>query len=144
MLAAFVQCLSKFGFVFLVYQIYAVMDMILLWLPYPLMLANRGLCGFLGNNSAIVRNAAVQKYIPPHLRARINAFNDTLATAAASILALLVGSLGEIVDYNWCITICGAVSLLVCWLLIGGYRKDIRLVYETETEEIADTSPESN
>ena len=135
---------KRFGFVFLVYQIYAVMDMILLWLPYPLMLANRGLCGFFGNNSAIVRNAAVQKYIPSHLRARINAFNDTLATAAASILALLVGFLGEIVDYNWCITICGAVSLLTCWLLIGGNQKDIRLVYEAETENISEQSPISH
>lgn len=49
---------KKFGFILFVYQTYAVMDMILLWIPYPLMLLNRGICGFLGNNSAIMREAA--------------------------------------------------------------------------------------
>ena len=36
------------------------MDMCLLWLPYPLMLVNRAICGFLGSNSAILRSSAVQ------------------------------------------------------------------------------------
>ena len=65
---------KKFGFVFFVYQTYSAMDMCLLWLPYPLMLLNRGICGFLGSNSAIIRNAAVQRYIPERLRSRVNAF----------------------------------------------------------------------
>ena len=34
---------KKFGFVFFVYQSYSAMDMCLLWLPYPLMLVNRGI-----------------------------------------------------------------------------------------------------
>ena len=55
---------KRYGFAFFVYQIYEAMDMCLLWLPYPLMLVNRGICGFLGSNSAIMRNAAVQRYIP--------------------------------------------------------------------------------
>ena len=42
---------KKYGFVFFVYQVYEVMDMCLLWLPYPLMLVNRAICGFLGSNS---------------------------------------------------------------------------------------------
>lgn len=50
---------KRFGFAFLVYQVYEFMDMLLLWLPYPLMLINRGLCGFLGVNSAILRETAV-------------------------------------------------------------------------------------
>ena len=44
---------KKYGFTFFVYQFYEAMDMCLLWLPYPLMLINRGICGFLGSNSAI-------------------------------------------------------------------------------------------
>ena len=43
---------KKYGFTFFVYQFYEAMDMCLLWLPYPLMLINRGICGFLGSNSA--------------------------------------------------------------------------------------------
>ena len=125
---------KKYGFAFLVYQVYDFMDMCLLWLPYPLMLANRGICGFLGSNSAIMRQSAVQRYIPSELRARVNAFNNVLMTVGASFFALLIGFLGEVLDYRWCITISGAISVLASWLLIWGRRKDVRKVYEAETQ----------
>ena len=120
---------KKYGFIFFVYQVYETMDMCLLWLPYPLMLVNRGICGFLGSNSAIMRSAAVQRYIPEKLRSRINAFDDVLITAGASVFTLLMGFLGEILDYRWCVTIGGAIAMLASWLLIWGRRKDVRLVY---------------
>lgn len=121
---------KQFGFVFLVYQTYELMDMILLWIPYPFMLANRAICGFLGNNSAIMREAAVQRYIPEHLRSRVNALFETMYTAAGSICALAVGALGEVLDYRLCVTICGAVAMLACWTLIWGRQADVRKVYE--------------
>lgn len=124
---------KKHGFAFLVYQVYEIMDMCLLWLPYPLMLVNRGICGFLGSNSAIMREAAVQRYIPSKLRARVNAFNNVLITAGASVFSLVIGFLGEMLDYRWCVTIGGAIAMLACWLLIWGRRKDVRKVYEAET-----------
>lgn len=120
----------KYGFVFFVYQVYETMDMCLLWLPYPLMLANRGICGFLGSNSAIVRNAAVQRYIPDNLRSRVNAFNNVLLTAGASIFSLLMGALGELLDYRLCLTVGGAIAMLASWLLIWGRKEDVRRVYE--------------
>lgn len=58
---------KKYGFAFLVYMLYETVDLFLLWLPYPLMLVSRGLCGFLGINSATMRQAAVQRYIPDRL-----------------------------------------------------------------------------
>lgn len=121
---------KKFSIAFGVYQFYDVMDMILLWLPYPLMLINRGLCGFLGSNSAILRSAAVQRYIPEHLRARINAFDQMLFNASCTLLPLAIGALGEVMDYRLCITLCGGMALVVCWLLIFGRRKDVRSIYE--------------
>ena len=121
---------KKYGFTFFVYQFYEVMDMCLLWLPYPLMLINRGICGFLGSNSAILRSAAVQRYIPEKLRSRVNAFIGVLLTVGSSIFSLLMGFLGEILDYRWCVTIGGTVALLACWLLIWRRRSDVREVYE--------------
>ena len=50
------------------------MDILLLYLPYPLMLCNRFLCGALGISSATIRETAVQSYLPENMRARINAF----------------------------------------------------------------------
>ena len=127
---------KKYGLVFFVYQVYESMDMCLLWLPYPLMLVNRGICGFLGSNSAILRSAAVQRYIPEKLRSRINAFDDVRITAGASIFSLMMGFLGEILDYRWCVTIGGAIAMLASWLLIWGRRKDVRRVYETGDDEM--------
>jgi MFS family permease len=126
---------KKFGFILFVYQIYAVMDMILLWLPYPLMLINRGICGFLGNNSAIMREAAVQIYIPSKLRARVNALNNVLITFGSSVFSLLVGLLGEVLDYRICMTIGGAVTIVASTILIWGGRKDVRKIYEFGDDE---------
>lgn len=127
---------KKYGLVLFVYQVYESMDMCLLWLPYPLMLVNRGICGFLGSNSAILRSAAVQRYIPEKLRSRINAFDDVLITAGASVFSLMMGFFGEILDYRWCVTIGGAIAMLASWLLIWGRRKDVRRVYETGDDEM--------
>ena len=126
---------KKFGFILFVYQAYAVMDMILLWIPYPLMLLNRGICGFLGNNSAIMREAAVQIYIPSKLRARVNALNNVLITFGSSVFSLLIGLLGEVLDYRLCMTIGGALTLAASTILIWGGRKDVRKIYELEDEQ---------
>ena len=125
---------KKFGFVFFVYQTYSAMDMCLLWLPYPLMLVNRGICGFLGSNSAIIRNAAVQTYIPERLRSRVNAFQGVLVTAGCSAFSLVMGFLEEMLDYRWCITIGGTITLLSGLVLILGRQKALRRIYEPEEE----------
>lgn len=121
---------KRYSFTFFVYQFYEAMDMCLLWLPYPFMLLNRGICGFLGSNSAILRDTAVQRYIPEKLRSRVNAFNGVLLTIGSSIFSLLIGFLGEFLDYRLCVTIGGAVAMLACWILIWGRRKEVRKVYE--------------
>ena len=123
---------KKFGFVFFVYQTYSAMDMCLLWLPYPLMLLNRGICGFLGSNSAIIRDAAVQRYIPERLRSRVNAFQGVLVTAGCSAFSLAMGFLGEILDYRWCITIGGTFTLLAGFVLILVRQKEVRRLYEPD------------
>lgn len=128
---------KKFGVVFLIYQLYEAMDMCLLWLPYPLMLANRGLCGFLGNNSVILRESAVQICIPAHLRSRVNAFCEALMMAAGSLLAVAVGALGELLDYRWCVTVCAGASMLACWLFIWGGRRDVSRIYERRSDTAA-------
>ena len=48
----------------------------------------------------------------------------------SSMLLLLVGLLGEVMDYRLCVTVCGFVTLIACWLFIFGGRKEVRKVYE--------------
>lgn len=122
---------KRFSFAFFVYQIYETMDMCLLWLPYPFMLANRAICGFLGINSATMRQTAVQNYIPEHLRARLNAYQSVVALAAGAVLTVLIGVLGEVLDYRWCLTVCGGWNLLWCWVTVWHHRRDVRRLYES-------------
>lgn len=74
------------------------------------------------------------EYIPAELRARVNAFNNVLITAGASLFSLLIGFLGEVVDYRWCVTIGGAIAMLASLYLIWGRKKDVRKIYETEEQ----------
>ena len=122
---------KRFSLVFRIYLAYQAMDVALLWLPYPLMLVDRGVFGFLGNSSATLRRATVQKYIPDEYRARINAFESMLLTGMAGILSLAVGALGEIMDYRLCMTMMASITVLLCFLLIYRNRRAVKKVYET-------------
>lgn len=132
----------RFAMIFGVYQIYETMDICLLWLPYPLMLINRGICGFLGTNSATMREAAVQQYIPEEMRSRVNALFDMELTLAAGGLSLLVGILGEVLDYRLCVSLCGAAAMTACWLLVWRRRRAVRPVLEYERAEKDETMDE--
>ncbi|MBP3646562.1 MAG: MFS transporter [Clostridia bacterium] len=123
---------KRFGFAFFVYQAYELMDMILLWIPYPLMLVNRAVCGFLGVNSASLREAAVQKHIPDHLRAKLNAFLDMLISLSVAAFGLIMGAMGEVMDYRLCISISACVTCLTCWSTIWRRRKHVRAIYQRE------------
>ena len=125
---------KKFGFAFGVYQFYEVMDMCLLWIPYPLMLINRACAGFLGINSATMRQAAVQRYLPEHLRSRINAFENMCIMAASGLFSLILGAMGEILDYRFCVTLAAGFTLVVCWLTIWRGRSAVRLIYEAQSD----------
>lgn len=125
----------RFGFAFLTYQLYEIMDMLLLWLPYPLMLFSRGVCGFLGINSATLREEAVQGYIPDELRAKLNAFFSVLISGASALFTLIVGALGEVLDLRLCISFCGAFACLICWCTIWRHRAAVRQIYSRTNQE---------
>lgn len=120
---------KRFRFAFMVYQIYDFMDAILLWLPYPAMLANRALCGFLGINSATMREASVQTYIPEEYRSRVNSVQDAFISAAGSIMALVIGAAGDLFDQRIVMTGAAVLCICVCWLTIWRNRTDIDKIY---------------
>lgn len=123
----------RFAFAFFVYQTYDLMDAALLWLPYPLMLVNRAICGFLGINSATMRQVAVQSYIPESYRARINAFEGMLYSFSAAVFTLIIGALGEVLDYRVCFSIGGLFAVTFCLCTILQSRKHVKAVYNRPT-----------
>ena len=123
---------KKYGYALFVYFFYDTMDACLLWLPYPLMLVNRAICGFLGVQSGTMRYAATQKYIPDSMRARLNAFQSIVFLIMEAVLSLVIGALGEVLPYRVVLTLCGLFCVSVCLLTIVRRRKDVETIYLSE------------
>jgi len=67
---------------------------------YPWMLGSRATSGFLGINSAALREAAVQRSIPDEMHAKLNALFDMLISVAMAVFSLLTDILDEILDLS--------------------------------------------
>lgn len=120
---------KRFSLSYFVYIAYSAMDTILLWLGVPLMLANRAVCGFLGINSATLRESSVQNYLPDHMRSKINAVFKVLYVLVPTMLTVAVGALGEILDYRLCVTLVSALGILPCYLIIWRGREEVKQIY---------------
>lgn len=117
------------SFVYFVQQFYNVMDAVLLWLPYPMMLANRGICGFLGINSATVRASSIHQYLPEEYRARVNAFSSAANCIAGSAGSLVFGALGEMLGYRMTMTIIAVLCMTACWITVGRNKEVLDQIY---------------
>lgn len=121
-------------FVYFVQQFYNAMDAVLLWLPYPVMLVNRAVCGFLGINSATVRSSSIHQYLPEEYRARVNAFAEAGICAAGSIASILLGAVGEVLDYRLTMTLVSFAGMAACWLTVGRNKEALDKVYLHESQ----------
>lgn len=115
-----------------VYQIYEILDGTMLFAAYPVMIVFRFICGFLGVNTATLRQAAVQNYIPSQIRARVNGLFQVLISIGMMIIPLLTGALGEIISYPVISLLLGIISLFLIYQLIIKNQTEIRMVYEKE------------
>lgn len=119
----------RFSFAYMVYQVYNLMDGILLWLGYPVMLANRTLCGFLGINSAALRESSVQNYIPDDKRAKLNGFYNAINSVVVMLCCTLIGAMGEVLDYRVSMGITAAVNIVICHFIMFRGREDVKNIY---------------
>ena len=119
----------RFSLAYLVYITYSLMDTVLLWLGFPLMLINRSICGFLGINSATLRESSVQNYLPDHMRAKINAVFNALYALVPTVLTIAVGALGEVMDYRLCVSLVSLFGVLPCYLIMWRGRDAVKTVY---------------
>lgn len=110
------------------------MDSVLLVLPYPLMLVNRAICGFLGINSATLRSSAVQNYVPDEMRAKLNALFNVCMSLSIIVCKLGMGAMGEWLPIPVCVAIMSVVNILVCWYFIGRGKQDIDPIYHSYQE----------
>lgn len=115
-----------------VYMLYEICDGVLLFLAYPVMLVLRFLCGFLGVNTATLREAATQSYLPQDMRARINGLFHVLMNMGMLLVQLLAGALGEMFSYRYVALGFASVAFSCILIFIVRNKKDVRKIYEYE------------
>lgn len=125
---------KRYAFTKLVYATYDLMDSFLLFMPYPLMLANRFLCGSLGSQSATIRSAAVQSYLPQEMRARINGLFSVIFATGGILFQLLAGLLGQLLPYRIVALILGGMTFISMIIFIWLPKDENRKVYEATRE----------
>ena len=59
---------------------------------------------------------------------------EPYSAGAAAVLSLVIGALGEVLDYRLCVSLCGGFSMAVCLATIWRGRKYVRAVYERSGE----------
>lgn len=128
---------KRFAFTKFVYSVYNAMDACLLFLPYPAMLVNRFLCGALGVSSATIRESAMNCYLKPDLRARVNALCNVVFALGSILCHLGAGLLGQVMDYRLAVVLitCAGAAAMIGFIFLRG--EDNRPVYEATREEHA-------
>lgn len=128
----------RYGVTKFVYTFYDSMDSVLLFMPYPLMIVNRFMCGALGTTSATIRETAVQSYLPQAIRARINAFFNVIFAVGSIVFQLIAGFMGQYISYRTAALILGLFTLGSSFIFIWIPSKENRRVYEaTRVENIS-------
>ena len=123
---------KRYLFTKCVYFFYDGMDALLLFMPYPLMVLNRFLCGGLGISSATVRETAVQSYLPEQIRARVNAFFDVAFAVSGTVCHMLAGILGQIMPFRAAAFLLGMLTFGSALFLIVRPGAVNRRVYEAK------------
>jgi MFS family permease len=131
---------KRYSFTKIVYSVYDISDSVLLFLPYPLMLLNRFICGSLGSQSATIRSAAVQSYLPAEMRARINGLFSVIFAVGGILFQLLAGLLGQVLPFRIVGLLLGLTTFGSMLVFIWLPKEENRKVYEavrqvTEIEE---------
>ncbi len=125
----------RYGITKFVYIFYEIMDIILLFTPYPLMVVNRFLCGFLGMTSATLRETSVQSYLPSNMRAKVNAVFNVSMALSMILFQIITGFLGDQIGYRKVVVVMAGISLLSIFIFIVIPSDENRKVYEAARAE---------
>ncbi|MCM1040351.1 MAG: MFS transporter [Ruminococcus sp.] len=126
---------KRFAFTKFVYFFYSLMDILLLFMPYPVMLVNRFVCGGLGTASATIRESAVQSYLPEEMRARVNAFFNSLFALGGVSFQFLTGILAQVIPYRAAAILLSVLTIGSMFFLIVRPKAENRAVYEAVRKE---------
>lgn len=107
---------------------------VLLLCPYGLMLANRLVCGSLGQTSGTLRMAAIQSYIPESMRARINSLQTLMFYGTSVIFSLFFGWIGDLISFEETFLLGAGLQMIVLYFTWIRYRKSCQAVFLAQPE----------
>jgi MFS transporter, DHA3 family, macrolide efflux protein len=113
-----------------VYLIYETLDGVMLLLYYPIMVVIRFILGFLGVNTATLRSAAVQKYLPSEVRARVEAVFSVMIALGTMLIRLIAGALGEVLPYPVITILLSLLALFCVYAFVIRNKQEISAIYE--------------
>ena len=125
---------KRFTVVKIVYASIELLSATMLFLPYPLILADEAMQGAMGNTSYTIREAATKSYIPADMRARLGAFFNMMVCIFGIGFTMLAGYLGEILPFRAAIIMISTMVFTAMVALIYIPSKENRMVYEAVRE----------
>lgn len=115
-----------------VYMFYQLFDGAMLFMAYPVMIVMRFLCGFMGSQTAAIRLAAVQNYLPSHMRARVNGVFSVLVSLGLIGVQLGMGALGEVMPYSAAAALLALFGVCMVLLMIVRNRRHVEPIYNRQ------------
>jgi DHA3 family macrolide efflux protein-like MFS transporter len=129
----------RYGITKFVYLSYETLDLLLLFMPYPAMVANRFICGVLGMTSYTLRESSVMSYLPPDMRAKINAVFNVANSFSAIVFQLGAGYVGDMLGFRNSVILFTVFSTLAFFTFIALPTAVNRRVYEA-TRKLQDSA----
>lgn len=84
-------------------------------------------------DKAVTMTIRIDRTLQEAYRARINAFEGMLYSFSAAVFTLIIGALGEVLDYRVCFSIGGLFAVTFCLCTILRSRKHVKAVYNRPT-----------
>ena len=123
---------AKFGIALTVYIALALLEGVYLFTPVPCMMAMCFLSGMLGITSYNIRISSTQKYVPDGKKGRFNGAFQTISTVGMLLGQGAAGALSTLTGERAIVVIANALSLAAAVVFIGGARREVAKIYNTE------------
>lgn len=123
----------KFTIALVVYITINIIEGTYLFLPIWGMFIFCLFSGLLGVTSYTIRVSATQKYVPDEKKGRFNGAFNLLNTLGLLVGEIVAGALSEVFDVRMVLLGFYVVGLIAAIIFIGGNKKHIEVIYNTES-----------
>lgn len=123
---------ARYGIALMVYISISLLEGAYLFFPVPIMMCMTFTTGILGVTSYTIRISATQKYVPDEKKGRFNGAFNTLCTSGMVVGQAAAGAMSLVMGERAVVVIANALCLLAAIVVIGGSRKAVSRIYNTQ------------